>query len=322
MRYLLFLAILVFLLSLLTGVTTVEPGERAVVRRFGRVLEEKPFPGLYVGLPWGIDRVDRVQVERVRSVKIGFDSDAEASEDTLAPSGQLLTGDQNVINIQAVVLYAVNPDEVDRFVFQQDQADMLVTRAAEALLAEWVGSRSFDSIFVQSRGPGAGRDGERSFRDLFVEEMAKRLEDYKLGVVIQDARITYLNPPREVKAAFDNVTRAEKGIEEQINRAQAERNAQLLEAGAEAQRIIQLARKAYEKELVLPAQAAAKNFEDQLASYHQLSKTNPYYMNFLWWVSMNRLYEQMGNERRIRLLDQQLGPNLDLMHSPLWPGRK
>ena len=57
---------------LLTGLTLVRPGERAVVRRFGRVLEHKPEPGLWVGLPRGMDRVDRVPVDRVQEVQVGY----------------------------------------------------------------------------------------------------------------------------------------------------------------------------------------------------------------------------------------------------------
>ena len=71
----------------LTGVVEVQPGERAVVRRFGRVLDDKPGPGLWVGLPWGIDRVDRVRVRTVRQLDVGYRPDAADSvdPDTTAP---------------------------------------------------------------------------------------------------------------------------------------------------------------------------------------------------------------------------------------------
>ena len=65
------LLIAALLFTAATAVTQVQPGERAVVRRFGRVLPDTPGPGLYVGLPWGIDRVDRVAVGRVRRVSVG-----------------------------------------------------------------------------------------------------------------------------------------------------------------------------------------------------------------------------------------------------------
>src|SRR5262249_6232486 len=72
-RVLLFAGGLLLLLAYLaTGLTEVRPGERAVIRRFGRVLEETPGPGLWIGLPWGMDRVDRVSVDSVRRVVVGY----------------------------------------------------------------------------------------------------------------------------------------------------------------------------------------------------------------------------------------------------------
>src|SRR5438067_1666046 len=96
-RVLLSAALIVLIGWLLTGVTQVRPGERLVVRRFGRVLPDKPGPGLYVGLPWGIDQVDRVPVERVRRVTVGFQQSEDSETSTATPAGQLLTGDHNLV---------------------------------------------------------------------------------------------------------------------------------------------------------------------------------------------------------------------------------
>src|SRR5438270_5744254 len=103
-RYLLLLLLVAYLL---TGLAQVRPEERAVVRRFGRVVA-KPGPGLWVGLPWGIDRVDRVPVATVRRVVVGYQPDA--APDAI-PAGQLLTGDQNLVNVQMAVDYAVAEGE-------------------------------------------------------------------------------------------------------------------------------------------------------------------------------------------------------------------
>src|SRR3954463_9497897 len=92
-------------LYLLTGPTQVGPDERAVVRRFGKVVA-RPGPGLWVGLPWGMDRVDRVPVRTVRQLNIGYDP-ATASDVKGTPVGQLLTGDQNLVNVQLVLDYAI-----------------------------------------------------------------------------------------------------------------------------------------------------------------------------------------------------------------------
>src|SRR4051812_22288071 len=81
--YLIAIGGLALLVSLLTGVTQVQPGEIAVVRRFGRVLDERPGPGLYIGLPWGMEQVDRVAIDQVRRVTVGYvikrDEDVEGT---------------------------------------------------------------------------------------------------------------------------------------------------------------------------------------------------------------------------------------------------
>src|SRR3954470_20642145 len=93
-----YLLLIALALYLLTGVAQVRPEERAVVRRFGEVVA-RPGPGLWVGLPWGIDRVDRVPVRSARQLKVGYDPDSTDGNPT-SPPGQLLTGDQNLVNLQ------------------------------------------------------------------------------------------------------------------------------------------------------------------------------------------------------------------------------
>src|SRR6516165_9589789 len=125
MRYLWILLLLVG--YGLTGVVPVRPGERAVVRRFGRVLEHKPEPGLWVGLPWGMDRVDRVAVDKVQSVVVGYQE--ETDDGLTVPAGQLLTGDHNLVDVQVVITYKVRPEAVEDYVTQQDRVDGLIARA-------------------------------------------------------------------------------------------------------------------------------------------------------------------------------------------------
>src|SRR5260370_6171734 len=129
MRRLLWMVPLVLLLLyLLTGVAQVRPGERAVVRRFGRVLERKPEPGLWIGLPWGMDRVDRVPVDMVRPVTLGYDP-AQDDGSLATPPGQLLTGDHNLVNVQVVLNYAVRADEAAGYLVQAERVGGLVARA-------------------------------------------------------------------------------------------------------------------------------------------------------------------------------------------------
>src|SRR3954466_16135380 len=135
---------------LLTGVTQIQPGERAVVRRFGRVLDDQPGPGLHLGLPWGIDRVDRVPVNLVRKVKFGYEPDAEDSP-FVTPPGQLLTGDYNLINVQVVIEYTVASGEVVDYLLNEERSPGLISRAGEAALAEWVAGQSIDVVLLQGK---------------------------------------------------------------------------------------------------------------------------------------------------------------------------
>src|SRR5262249_1499441 len=139
MRKLLILSvILVVGAALVTSVTQIEPGERAGVRRFGRILHDKPGPGLHVFLPFGMDRVDRVKINQVREVTVGFPL-AENEEDRTTPPGQLLTGDHNLINVQVKLYYSVREDpaeEIEKFIVNAERIDDLVARAAQNALAD------------------------------------------------------------------------------------------------------------------------------------------------------------------------------------------
>ena len=150
-RFLLVVLGLLLVAYLLTGVVQIRSDERAVVRRFGRVVAT-PQPGLWVGFPWGIDRVECVKVDQVRRVPVGYQPDADEPGGG-TPPGQLLTGDHNLVNIQVVIDYTVRPEpeQIDNFVIQADRADGLVARAAEASLAEWVAGRGVDEVLLTSK---------------------------------------------------------------------------------------------------------------------------------------------------------------------------
>jgi membrane protease subunit HflK len=297
----------------MTGVAQVRPGERAVVRRFGRVLDDKPGPGLYIGLPWGMERVDRVPIGLVRQVAVGLSPRDAEDSGQITPPGQLLTGDHNLVNLQVVIHYAVNENEVEDFVLQQDRVDGLVARAAEAVLAEWVASHSVDDVLLH---------GKMELPPYVVQKTQARLTPYQLGVRIQNASITRLNPPPEVQSAFDEVTRAQTGIRTEIYKAEQDADRQVREAEAEKFRSQRLTA-AYARQQRLLAQADAENFEKRLAQYRQLSAKNPYYLNGVWWDEMSRLYSRMRANGRIDLLDHHLAADgLDITQFPPLPRKK
>jgi len=312
-RRVLTVCLIVFvILSSVSALTQIQPGERGVVRRFGRVVA-KPGPGLHLGLPWGMDRVDRVSVDRERLVTVGFDSrEQEDSNQERTPEGQLLTGDHNLVNLRVEVYYTINADEVDKYVLQAERMDSLLTRATESALAEWVAGRNVDDVLLL---------GKSVIPIWLVSELERRLLPYDLGVNVGKASITYLGPPAEVKNAFAEVGRAQTEIETKRNRAEQEADRRQREADSEMFRM-QTSTAAYRNERYLQASAEAINFQKSLDQYRRLSQKNPDYLAGVWWDEMSRLYARMRQNGRLDMLDRYLSPDgLDITQ-PVVPKKR
>ena len=312
MRFIKYLLPLLLAAYLLTGVTQVRPGEWAVVRRFGRVLDEKPRAGLWVGLPWGMDRVDRVPVDRVQRVTVGYPADAD--DDGLAmPPGQLLTGDHNLVNVQVLLDYAVrqhDEKDVEDYVVNLDRVEGVLHRVAEAVVAEWVGGRPVDDVLTR---------GKALLPAVLVEQVQRRIEPYRLGVEVRGASVAHLFPPREVRQEFDNVTRAQTAIRTQEHRAQQDA-AQAVRAAEVERSQIENRTAAYVEEQATLARAEAEAFEKRLHVYHQLRRDNPHFLTALWWDEVGRLLARMREGGRVDLLDNRIGADgLDVLQFPLLP---
>jgi modulator of FtsH protease HflK len=307
MKRLLLLAAFAFgLWTAWTALTPVQPGERAVIRRFGRILPDRPGPGLHVGLPWGIDVVERISIAGVRRLTVGYRD--ESAEEIATPVGQMLTGDHNVVNVQAEIHYTVREADVDRFAVLADRADSLVSRTAETVLAEWIAGRKVDEVLLR---------GKALLPTVLVHEIDRRLEPYGLGVRIEQASLTRLNPPDDVRAAFEEVAQAETAIRTRINEAEQSADSLLRNAEATRYRLAQLAA-AYGQEKRLEAQADAGAFLERLGRYRELSKDRPEYLNVLWLDEVTRLFAKLRQSGSIDLLDHHLsGDGLNITQFPL-----
>jgi membrane protease subunit HflK len=288
---------------LLTGVTSVRPGERAVVRRFGAVVAT-PGPGLWVGLPWGFERVDRVPVDLVRRVELGYDPDAEV--DVPLPEGHLLTGDQNVVAVKIVIDYAVRPDEVATYLAARDRVDGAVSRLAETALAEWIASRPVDEVLLTGK---AVLPGELTAR------LNERLEPLHLGIDVQAVGVAYLAPPdeAEVRDAFAAVTRAQANIQTQEQEAATKAESLMRTARARAFESEQSAA-AQSHERIAMANADADAFRLRLAQYRHMRQTNPNALAAIWWNELGPVFAKLHAAGRLEVLDNFLGPDgLDIM---------
>lgn len=296
LRYL--LPSLALLAYLATGVAQVGPDERAVVRRFGRVVA-RPGPGLWVGLPWGIDRVDRVQTRTVRQLPVGFSLE-ESSDAPGIPAGQLLTGDQNLVNVKLVVEYAIDDrdGELEQYVLHRDQVDAVLGRTTETLAAEWVGARRVDAVL----------SGRASLVGWVSARLPERIADACLGIVVQQVSVEFLSAPEEVRDSFEAVNQAQTAIRTRLN--QAEQEAQRLTSEAEGVRLrLASEAEAYREEKLKQATADAEAFRARLAQYQRLAPNNPDLLAALWREEMAKLLNTLKANGRIELLDDVLGPN-------------
>ncbi len=104
---------IVFLSTLLYQVGTEEVG---VITRFGKFLATTQ-PGLHMKIPYGVDRVDKVPVERVQKEEFGFRT-LSAGVRTEFVKGRnpeeslMLTGDLNSAIVEWIVQYRIS-DPVD-----------------------------------------------------------------------------------------------------------------------------------------------------------------------------------------------------------------
>jgi membrane protease subunit HflK len=305
MRYFRWLLLALVVAYALTGIVQVRPGERAVVRRFGRVLPQKPEPGLWVGLPWGMDRVDRVNVDRVQSVVVGF-QDEEGADQTV-PAGQLLTGDHNLVNVQATLYYKVQPEHVEDYVTQADRVDGLLARAVESVMAEWVSGRDVDDVLL---------NGKNELRRALVELSQEKIEGYGLGVQLLSARVSLIAPPAEVKDAFDAVALEQTKNTTRRNQAEEEVERKLRQARADCYSLEQTTA-AYVRNHTLLAQRDAERFLERLRQYEEGRKTNPAYLRQIWEEERGKLFARLRETGQIDLLDHHLGSEgLDLITAP------
>lgn len=296
MRRLKYILPLLLFAYLTTGVTQVERDERAVVRRFGRVID-RPGPGLWVGLPWGIDRVDKFKVATVRQLSVGYSPD-EFGDSPGTPSGQLLTADQNLVNLRLVVEYAIDDEKLEDYAMHRDRVDGVLSREAEAAASQWAAARTVDEVL----------SGRAAITRTVADRLPDRIAPHRLGVVVQRVSVEHLAAPDEVREAFEAVNQAQTGIRTRVSQAEQERDRKLSEADALKRRLESEAT-AYTTEKTKLAEAEAAAFTARLTGYQTLRQQNPDILAAIWREEVGKILAGVKERGRIEVLDDDLGPN-------------
>ncbi len=243
---------------------TVQPEEKAVVKRFGSVIGTYD-PGLHFKLPFGIDRVQHVTTERVLKEEFGFrtaDSRRTASGDRtrydqrdFPEESLMLTGDLNVIDVEWVVQYRIS-DPIE-FLYAMREPGPTLRDVSESVMRRIVGNRIGSEVLTTGRVEVATQARE---------EIQESMKQYANGIHIITVELQDVVPPARVQPAFNEVNEARQERERMINEATKQANQAIPRAEGEANRAIAEA-EGYATERVNRARGEAARFTSVLAEY-------------------------------------------------------
>jgi len=220
------------------GLYRVEQAEEALVLRFGKY-KETVSAGLHWN-PWGIDTIMKVDVNQ---------------RETMPVRATMLTEDQNIVDIDLQVQYVVTDS---RKYFLESSAPIDTLRnAVESALRHVVGGSEMDRVLT---------DGREAIAVEVHHRLQEYLDRYNTGLSVDKLNIEDAHPPKDVKAAFDDVIKAKEDEERVKNEAQAYANQIVPEARGEAQRMIEEAN-AYKAEVVERAKGQANRFDRLYTEY-------------------------------------------------------
>jgi len=250
----------------------VEPDEVALVTRFGRYVRTSE-PGPHTKFPFGIERVQKVPVQRqlkqefgFRTVRAGIQSSFERDERT-AGEATMLTGDLNVATVGWIVQYKIS--DPYKYLFKLRDVDETFRLMAEATMRSVVGDHSVTELLTVGREAIAAKAKE------LLAELCHR---YDNGISVQQLVLQDVDPPEPVKPSFNDVNQAIQERERSINEAWAEYNREIPRARGLAEQKIEAA-EGYAVDRVNRAKGDAQRFvavEEQYRKAPEVTRTRLY----------------------------------------------
>jgi len=257
---LLFGLIIVAIIWALSGLYRVLPDEQGIVLRFGKFVSTTQ-PGLNYHFPYPIETVLTPKVTKVNRIDIGFRSGSDtgfssAGVADVPEESLMLTGDENIVNIDFSVFWVIK--DAGKFLFKIQDPAATVKATAETAMREVIAKSKLQSILTEGR----------SQIEIETQEIAQSLlDEYESGIQITQVQTQKADPPDQVIDAFRDVQAARADMERAKNEAQAYQNDVIPRARGEAAKILQQA-EAYKKQVVAKAEGEASRF---LAIYKEYS---------------------------------------------------
>jgi modulator of FtsH protease HflK len=263
-----------------SGFFRVEPDELGVVLRFGKHVREVQ-PGLNYHLPYPIETVLTPKALRVNKIDVGMRVVDDARRGTtvrdVPEESLMLTGDENIVDVDFSVLWRIQPAKVRDYLFNIQNPEGTVKAVAESAMREVVGRSNIQPILT-----GARQTIEAAVQDL----MQKTLDHYNAGILIQQVQLQKVDPPAAVIDAFRDVQAARADLERAQNEAQTYANRVVPEARGRVAQILQNA-EAYREQTVAEATGQTARF---IKIYDEYKKAPDVTRQRMYLETMERLF--------------------------------
>ena len=289
---------------------TVEADEVAIVQRFGQYVRREE-PGLRTKIPFGVETVRKVKVQRVFKAEFGFRTEEAGvrtrfSQRSFTEESLMLTGDLNVAEVAWIVQYRIT-DPV-KFLFRNRNAALALGDVAQIVMRAVVGDHTVTEVLTERRTEIA----------LQVQtKMQELLNLYETGLRVETVQMQSVTPPSDaVKRAFNEVNEAQQEQSQKINEAVQAYNQEVPRERGEVERTIAKA-EGYAINRVNTAKGDAARFDALLTEYHKAPE-----------VTRRRLYLETMREvlpatRQVYVLDGTQAPSvlpfIDLQRGEIAP---
>lgn len=283
----------VVLVMVLTCFYTVDDKQQAVVTTFGKVTDITDA-GLHFKLPFGIQKVKKVDVNVYQKIELGYSTESDDNYVVNTSESTMITGDYNIVNVDFFVEYKISNPE--RYLYSSNQPEMILRNLIQSQVRNVVGSSSVDAVLT---------DGKESIQMQVKDLVTQILEEYDIGLTLVDVRIQDSEPPtQEVIEAFKAVETAKQKAETVVNDAKAYQNAQLPDAQAQADKLLQNAEYLRQKRINEAYQQVAM-FEAMYAEYArnpQITRSRMYYEAISQILPGVKVYINTGDGSNVDML--------------------
>ena len=281
------------LIGVLSCFYTVDDKQQAVVTTFGKVTDITDA-GLHFKLPFGIQEVQKVDVNVYQKIELGYSTESEGDYTVKESESTMITGDYNIVNVDFFVEYKIsNPEQ---YLYSSNDPEMILRNLIQSQVRNVVGSTSVDAVLT---------DGKENIQMQVKDLVTQILAEYDIGLTLVDVRIQDSEPPtQEVIEAFKAVETAKQQAETVVNDAKAYQNAQLPDAQAKADKLLQNAEYLRQKRINEAMQQVAM-FNAMYKEYAQnpeITRSRMYYEAISEILPGVKLYVNTGDGSGVDML--------------------